>query len=90
LRYVGVLFALNFFGAAIAAIGIVRGRLSWEWTLGAVVPVTSFVLYFVTRTVGLPSFNPSELFEPLGLGGLLFEALFTAGYLFAMTRMASK
>jgi hypothetical protein len=88
--YVGVLFALNFVGASIAAVGIARGKLSWGWTLGAVVAVASFVLYFVTRTVGLPSFNPSELFEPLGLVGLLFEALFTAVYLFAMTRMASK
>jgi hypothetical protein len=88
--YVGVLFALNFVGAAIAGIGIVWSKLSWGWTLGAVVAVSSFVLYFVTRTVGLPGFNPNELFEPLGLVALFFEALFTAVYLFAMTRTSSK
>lgn len=83
--YVGVLFVLNFVGAAVAAIGIYKGSPYWGWAFGALVAAASFIVYFVTRTVGLPSFNPSELFEPLGLVALILEGLFVALYLFVVT-----
>lgn len=84
------MFALNFAGVAVAAAGIMRGSFSWGWTLGAVVAAASFIVYFVTRTVGLPSFNPSELFEPLGLVALVLEALFVALYMLVVARGISK
>lgn len=87
--YVGALFALNFVGAAIAAVGIYRARLSWGWALGALVAAASFVLYFVTRTVGLPSFQSSEFFEPLGVVALVLEALFLLVFILATGRSAS-
>lgn len=88
--YVGGLFVLNFVGAATAGLGIYKGSSSWGWGLGAVVAAASFILYFVTRTVGLPSFNPGELFEPLGLVALVLEGVFIGLYLYAAARGAAE
>ena len=74
-RYLGWLFLANFVGAALAAFGIYRGQ-RWGWLLGASVAGGAFVLYFISRTVGLPGMEVESLFEPLGVLSKAAEALF--------------
>jgi hypothetical protein len=74
-RYLGWLFLANFVGAALAAFGIYRGQW-WGWLLGASVAGGAFVMYFISRTVGLPGMEVESLFEPLGVLSKAAEALF--------------
>jgi hypothetical protein len=79
--YTGVLYLANFFGALLAAIGIYRGR-RWGWSLGALLSGGAFVMYVISRTVGLPGLAvEEEWLEPLGVLSLLVEALFIGLYL---------
>jgi hypothetical protein len=78
--YLGLLFLANFAGAAVAAYGIYK-RLGWGWALGALVAGGAFVMYIVSRTVGLPSLTEAELFEPMGVASLVVEGLFVGLYL---------
>ncbi len=73
--YVGVLFVLNVLGALVAAYGIWRGE-RWGWWLGTLVAGGAFILYIVSRSVGLPGFHEAEWAEPVGLISLVLEALF--------------
>jgi Kef-type K+ transport system membrane component KefB len=74
-RYIGVLFLLNAIGAAVALLGIWQDR-AWGWVLGTAVAGGAFVAYILSRTIGLPAFHESELFEPSGVLSLLIEGGF--------------
>jgi len=54
--YVGVLFLANSVGALLAAYGIYRDRL-WGWLLGALVAGGAFVMFLVSRLIGLPGYQ---------------------------------
>jgi uncharacterized membrane protein HdeD (DUF308 family) len=54
--YVGVLFLANGAGALVAAFGIYRNRL-WGWVLGALVAGGAFVMFIVSRLIGLPAYQ---------------------------------
>jgi hypothetical protein len=63
--YLGYLFAANFFGALIAALGIAYRQL-WGWILGLLIAVGSIAGYIWSRTVGMPGVNV-EFFTPYGI-----------------------
>ena len=78
--YVGVLFVINFAGALVAAFGIYRDRL-WGWLLGALVAGGAFVMFVVSRLIGLPAYQEhvgmwiGESFgDRLGIPSLIIEA----------------
>ena len=73
--YLGVLFAADFVGAAIAAFGIYQGQ-RWGWLLGASVAVGAFVSYIFDGTVGLPGVEGHHFLEPVGIITKAVEALF--------------
>ncbi len=74
-HYLGMLFAANFVGAIIAAIGIYRDSL-WGWILGFLVAAASLLGYFLSRTVGLPGMEIESWLDPYGVLSLLLEAIF--------------
>lgn len=76
-RYLGWLFLADFLGSVVAAFGIYRGD-RWGWTLGALVAGGAFVLYFLSRMVGVFGMEGESLFEPLGVLCKAAEALFLA------------
>jgi hypothetical protein len=76
-HYMGMLFAANFVGAIIAAVGIYRGSL-WGWILGFLVAAGSLVGYILSRTVGMPGMEIEEWLDPYGMLSLLFEVVFIA------------
>jgi hypothetical protein len=80
--YVGVLFVLNLLGALGAAYGIWRGE-RWGWWLGTLVAGGAFVLYILSRTVGLPGFYEAEWADGGGLISLTLEGLFLLWTLWA-------
>jgi hypothetical protein len=86
--YLGWLFLANFVGAAVAAIGIYWGRHRWGWLLGDAVAGGAFVLYVVSRVLGLPGFHPEGVWEWVRLDGLFslgLEGLFMALSLLTIT-----
>lgn len=75
--YKGFLFLVNGFAALVAAVGIYRGSKTWGWGLGLAVAGGAFVMYVVSRTLGLPGLGvDSDWFEPIGLLSLLVEGAF--------------
>ncbi len=78
--FYGLAFLANAAAAAVAAVGIYGGIKSWGWTLGAVISGGAFVLYLVSRTIGLPGLTGGAFFEPIGLLSLLVEGLFVVLY----------
>jgi hypothetical protein len=88
--YLGVLFAMNFAGTLVAAIGIFRGAKGWGWTLGALISVLSLLAYLASRLFGLPGFAQAagEWDEPLGTLAMILESLFLAGWLSVITGLA--
>src|SRR5215217_684354 len=82
--YVGVLFLANAAGALVAALGIYRDRL-WGWLLGALVAGGAFVMFMVSRFVGLPGYQEhvgmwigDTAGDRLGIPSLIVEAPFVA------------
>jgi len=75
--YLGLLFAANFVGAIIAAVGIYRGQV-WGWALGILIAAGSIIGYILSRTVGLPGMEIEAWLDPFGLLSLLVEAAFIA------------
>ena len=75
--YLGVLFVANFLGAVAAALGIYRGT-GWGWGLGTLVAGGAFVMYVLSRVLGLPGLPDSERewLDPLGIVSLHIEGLF--------------
>lgn len=76
----GLSFYANFAGAAIAAVGIWRGK-TWGWALGTLVAAGAFVGYVISRTVGIFGIPPDVWLEPIGVASLIAEALFVALFL---------
>ena len=74
-QYMGILFAINFLAAIIAAIGILR-RQVWGWLLGVVIAVGSLIGYILSRTVGLPGMEIEVWLQPMGLLSLAAEGIF--------------
>ncbi len=86
--YLGWLFLANFVGATVAAIGIYWGGHRWGWLLGDAVAGGAFVLYVVSRVLGLPGFHPEGVWEWVRLDGLFslgLEGLFMALSLLTIT-----
>ena len=78
--YVGVLFLANGAGALVAAFGIYRDRL-WGWVLGALVAGGAFVMFMVSRLIGLPAYQEhvgmwigDSFGDRLGIPSLFVEA----------------
>jgi hypothetical protein len=80
--YVGWLFVANFVGSLLAAVGIYRGAL-WGWLLGVLIAAGAFVLFLVSRTLGLPATGGEFVghWTPMGIVSLVAEGLFVALYL---------
>lgn len=73
--YKGILFVLNALAAFVAAYGIWRGE-RWGWVLGILVAGGAFVMYVISRTLGLPGLPPDIWAEPIGIVSLIVEAGF--------------
>src|SRR5919202_6128344 len=78
--YIGVLFLANGAGALVAAFGIYQDRL-WGWVLGALVAGGAFVMFIVSRLIGLPAYQEhvgmwvgDSFGDHLGIPSLLVEA----------------
>ena len=86
--YLGVLFAANFAGTLVAAVGIWRGARGW--TLGALISGLSILAYLASRLFGLPGFAEAAgaWDEPLGSLAVIFESLFLAGWFSVVTGLA--
>jgi hypothetical protein len=73
--YMGYLFAVNFFGAVIAAFAIYR-RQFWGWMLGLLIAGGSIAGFVWSRTLGMPGMDVEEWFSPYGIVSLSVEGLF--------------
>ncbi len=84
--YLGWLFVANFLGSLVAAVGIYRGA-QWGWLLGVLIAAVSFVLFLVSRTIGLPATQDEFVghWSTAGIVSLVIEGLFVALYLSATT-----
>ena len=78
--YIGVLFLANCAGALVSAFGIYRDRL-WGWVLGAFVAGGAFVMFMVSRLIGLPAYQEhvgmwigDSFGDQLGIPSLIVEA----------------
>ena len=90
--YVGVLFLANCAGALVAAFGIYRDRL-WGWILGALVAGGAFVMFMVSRLIGLPGYQEhvgmwigDSFGDRLGIPSLFVEAPLVALSLIVLVR----
>jgi hypothetical protein len=79
--YVGVLFLINVLFAFVSAFGIYRGA-QWGWVLGVLVAGGAFVMYVVSRAIGLPGLDEvvGNWLEPAGILSLIVEGLFVLVY----------
>ena len=73
--YMGYLFAANFFGALIAALGIYHQQV-WGWLLGLLIAAGSMAGYIWSRTLGMPGMAVEEWLNPYGVVALAVESLF--------------
>ncbi len=90
--YIGVLFVANAAGALVAALGIYRNMM-WGWLLGAIVAGGAFVMFMVSRLIGLPAYQEhigmwvgDSTADRLGIPSLIVEALFLTLFLMVVTR----
>lgn len=88
--YLGVLFAANFVGTLVVAVGIFLGAKSWGWTLGALICTLALLAYLASRLFSLPGFAGAEgeWDEPLGSVAMIVEGLFLTGWFSVMTGLA--
>jgi uncharacterized membrane protein YfcA len=79
--YLGLSFVANTLGSLLAAVGIYRHQ-RWGWLLGLLIAALSFVLYVISRSVGLPGLPHKEWLEPTGIVSVIAEVFFVvlAGY----------
>ena len=94
--YIGVLFVINAAGALVAAVGIYRDRL-WGWLLGLLVAGGAFVMFMVSRLIGLPAYREhvgmwlgDSADDRLGIPSLFVEAALVAISLIVLARRAKK
>jgi hypothetical protein len=92
--YIGVLFVINAAGALVAALGIYRDRL-WGWLLGVLVAGGAFVMFMVSRLIGLPAYREhigmwlgDSTGDRLGIPSLIVEATLVALSLIVLARRA--
>jgi len=92
--YIGVLFVINAAGALVAALGIYRDRL-WGWLLGILVAGGAFVMFVVSRLIGLPAYQEhvgmwlgDSAGDRLGIPSLFVEATLVALSLIVLARRA--
>jgi hypothetical protein len=84
--YKGVLFIANGIAAIVAAWGIYRHE-HWGWVLGALVAGGAFVMYIISRTIGLPVIGVDDAwFEPMGVVAMLVEGAFVVLAAISLTR----
>ena len=85
--YVGVLFLINVLLAFVSAFGIYRGT-RWGWVLGVLVAGGAFVMYVVSRALGLPGLEEDvgNWLEPAGILSLIVEGLFVLLYAVTATQ----
>lgn len=62
-RYMGILFLLNFSGALVAAVGIIRKNFWWGWAPGVFIAAGSIIGYLQSRTIGMPGMEVEEWFN---------------------------
>jgi len=75
--YLGLLFVANAVGAGISVYGIYRGEFTWGWGLGLLVAGGAFVMYLISRTVGLQGIPDYEMhFSVVGILTMIIEVLF--------------
>jgi hypothetical protein len=88
--YLGVLFAVNFVGALVAAFGIWWGAKCWGWSLGALISLLSLLAYLASRLFGLPGAPElaGEWTSALGSLAMVFEGMFLAGWFSVLTGLA--
>ncbi len=89
--YVGVLFLISVLLAFVSAFGIYRGT-RWGWMLGVLVAGGAFVMYVVSRTLGLPGLEEDvgNWLEPAGILSLIVEGLFVLLYAVTATQSTSE
>ncbi len=88
--YMGWLFLANFLGSLVAAVGIYREAL-WGWLLGVLIAGGAFVLFLISRTIGLP--EAAEFvgrWSTWGIISLIVEGLFVALFLSVVTLRGRK
>jgi hypothetical protein len=78
----GYLFAANFFGALLVALGIYHQRY-WGWALGFVISAGSIGAYIWSRTLGMPGTEAhlGEWFTPYAVVSKLVEGVFVLLFL---------
>ena len=89
--YKGVLFALNGWGAVVAAAGIALGSRVWGWGLGVLIAGGAFAAYVASRTIGLPGLpaEPDAWLEPMGVASMVAEGIFLALAWLALSKKRS-
>ena len=94
--YIGVLFLANGAGALVAAFGIYRDRL-WGWLLGLLVAGGAFVMFMVSRLIGLPAYQEhigmwvgDSAGDRLGIPSLFVEATLVALSLIVLARRRAR
>ena len=89
--YVGVLFLINVLLAFVSVLGIYRGT-RWGWVLGVLVAGGAFVMYVVSRSLGLPGLEEDvgNWLEPAGILSLIVEGLFVLLYAVTATQSTSE
>jgi hypothetical protein len=79
-KYMGYIFAANFFGTLIAAWGMYH-RQSWGWAMGLAISVVSIVGFLWGRTFGMPGIPVQEWLDPYGIVAVIIESVFIVIYL---------
>jgi len=86
--YMGYLFAANFFGSLIAAMGISR-RQQGGWIIGSVIALLSIAGYIWSRTLGMPGMQVEEWISPYGILAMSVEGIFLLLLLFRPWRLSA-
>jgi hypothetical protein len=86
--YMGYLFAANFFGSLIAALGVYRQQ-RWGWMLGLLIAALSIFGFVWSRTLGMPDMRVEEWLAPFGIVAVTIEGLFLLLCLFRPWRSAA-
>jgi hypothetical protein len=73
--YMGHLFAANFFGSLLAALGIYHRRL-WGWIIGLIITSLSIAGFVWSRIWGMPEMQVEEWLAPYGLVAISVEGIF--------------
>lgn len=78
--YMGYVYVAFFLVTLISAFGIYH-RQVWGWGIGLVLSVNSIIIFFGSRTLGLPGMSVSEWLAPFDIIAASMELLFIVLYL---------